>query len=373
MNYCQQCILPDTRPNLILNEDGICNACLTHSKRVKIDWSQRKKQFQDILSYAQKNSHGYDCLIPVSGGKDSTWQVVKCLEYGLNPLAVTWKAPLRTKLGEDNLTNLVNLGVDHIDYQINPKTERKFLYKTLVQYGTPAIPMHMAIFNISLTTAVRYKIPVVIWGENSASEYGGSEKQANDFRMNEEWLQKYGIGQGTTVKDWISEDLTEKELTPYFAPSEEELTNAGVLAIFLGHFFPWDPETSLSVAKAHGFQVRSEGPKTGLYNYADIDDDLISIHHYLKWYKFGFTRLFDNLSLEIRNKRMTRDQAIAIVKKYGEQRPDEDIEKLCAFLDITRDHFFDVIEKFRNLDIWKQKNEKWTIKNYLISDWEWKS
>ena len=113
--------------------------------------------------------------------------------------------------------------------------------------------------------------------------------------MNSKWLNKHGVMHGTTAKDWVDKDLTIKDLTPYFGPNDSELIKSGIKAIFLGYFFEWDPEISLNIAKKNGFSVRDEGPKTGYYNYADIDCDFISIHHYIKWYKFGFTRLFDNL------------------------------------------------------------------------------
>ncbi|MBN2735002.1 MAG: N-acetyl sugar amidotransferase [Methanomicrobiaceae archaeon] len=371
MKYCSRCILPDTRPNLSLDSKGICNACRAHESRPVIDWVKREKAFLNVVENAKKRSEGYDCLIPVSGGKDSTWQVVKCLEYGLTPLAVTWKTPARTEIGAKNLANLISLGVDHIDYQINPKVERKFTYKSLMQYGSSAIPMHMALFNIPLKIAVKFNIPLVIWGENSAFEYGGTEEERTGFRLDSKWLKKYGITHGTTAKDWISPELSRKELTPYFGPSDDEMEKSGVLAVFLGYYFPWDPEITFDAARSHGFQVRKEGPKTGYYDYADIDDDFISIHHWLKWYKFGFTRLFDNLSLEIRNGRITREKAIQIVKEYGEQTPYEDINKFCKFIGITTEQFFSEIEKFRNPDIWVKKDGKWMIKDFIIPEWRW--
>jgi N-acetyl sugar amidotransferase len=310
-------------------------------------------------------------VIPVSGGKDSTWQVVKCLEHGLTPLAVTWKTPARTELGARNLENLVSLGVDHIDYQVNPKVERKFVYQALVRFGSPAVPMHMALFNIPLKIAVRFDIPLVVWGENSAFEYGGRDEERRGFRLDSTWLKTFGVTHGTTAQDWLGSDLTRKELTPYFGPTDEELTEGDVLAVFLGYYFPWDPETSLRVARAHGFQPRAAGPKTGYYNFADIDDDFISIHHWLKWYKFGLTRTHDNLSLEIHHGRLTREQAIQYLRSRGDETPHEDIDKLCAWLGITRAHFFEVVEKFRNRDIWTRRHGRWMIDDFLISDWDW--
>jgi len=369
--YCKNCILPDTRPNLVIEGDGICNACKSSKTKSDIDWQKRDELFRRVVKNAKKCSHGYDCLIPVSGGKDSTWQTVKCLEYGLNPLAVTWKSPVRTKIGQENLDNLISLGVDHIDYQINPKVEKKFLYQSLIRYGTTSIPMHMAIFNIPLKIAVKFNIPLVVWGENSAFEYGGSEDEQKGFILDNRWLKKFGVTHGTTAVDWASEELTEKKMTPYFGPSNRELEQKGVLAVFLGYYFQWDPETSLKISGEHGFKGRVEGPKTGYYDYADIDDDFISIHHYLKWYKFGFTRLWDNLSLEIRNGRMAREEAVKIVKERGDEMPHEDIEKFCEFIGISRKHFNTICEEYRNRDLWFIDDGTWKIKDFLVSDWKW--
>lgn len=371
MKYCVKCVIPDTRPNISFNSEGVCNACQLYASRKEIDWEYRREKFLEVVQNAKLQSKGYDCLIPVSGGKDSTWQVVTCLEYGLNPLTVTWKTPARTEIGIKNLENLIQVGVDHIDYQINSKVEKKFMLEALLRYGSTAIPMHLALFNIPLKIAVKLDIPLVVWGENSAFEYGGGREVSKGFKMDEKWLKKYGVTHGTTAEDWVCDKLSRKELTPYFGPDKEELEKKGILAIFLGYYFPWDPENSLKVAMEHGFQVSQEGPKTGYYNYADIDDDFISIHHYMKWYKFGFTRMFDNLSLEIRNGRMTRDEAIQIIRERGDDTPQADIEKFCQFTEITPEKFFEIIEPFRNRDIWVKKNGRWMIKDFIIPDWKW--
>lgn len=372
MRYCTLCILPDTRPNLTLDEQGVCDGCRASEQKQELDWAGREEAFRKVVENAKANSRGYDCLIPVSGGKDSTWQVIKCLEHGLNPLAVTWRTPARTEVGERNLQNLISLGVDHIDYQINPKVERRFMLKSLERYGSTAVPMHMALFNIPLTIAVRFGIPLVVWGENSAFEYGGSDEETRGFKLDAAWLKKYGVTFSTTAHDWISDELSARDLTPYFGPGDAALEAAGVSAIFLGYYFPWDPEESLRTALANGFEPRAEGPLTGLYDYADIDDRFISIHHHIKWYKFGFTRLFDNLSLEIRNGRMSRDDAVATVAQKGDQTPHEDIELFCEFTDIPRTRFDDIVETFRNHKVWTKRDHTWMIDDFLISDWEWR-
>lgn len=371
MRYCTRCVLPDTRPNLILDHEGICNACRNHESRPAVNWDQRKKEFEKVVREAAHIENGYDCLIPVSGGKDSIWQVVTALQYGLHPLCVTWAPPSRTDIGRINLDSLIALGVDHIDYHISPVVERIFTLKALKKFGNPAIPMHMALFNIPLTIAVRFRIPLVIFGENSAVEYGSDSDYVHSYQISRSWLRTYGVMSGTAASDWISSDLSNKDLTAYFGPDDGELERSGVKAVFLGDFFPWDPENSLKVALRQGFKVREEGPKTGLYNYADIDDNFISIHHWMKWYKFGFTRLFDNLSLEIRNGRMTREEAVALIRKVGDQTPYEDIALFCEFLRITQQDFHTITEKFRNQDVWKLQDGHWFIPDFIISDWKW--
>ena len=371
MKYCRTCITPATRPNIAFDADGVCTGCAGHAEKREIDWAARAKDFGEAVSEANKQSSGYDCLIPVSGGKDSTWQVVRCLEEGLKPLAVSWKPPGRTALGARNLANLISLGVDHIDYQISPAVERKFMVKTLERLGSPAVPMHMAIFSIPLTLAVRFRIPLVVWGENSALEYGGTKEERRGVRLDGAWLKKFGVTHGTTARDWISEELTERELHPYFGPSDAELEAAGVRAVFLGAYFKWDPAETLKVAREHGFRPREAGPKTGFYNYADIDDDFISIHHHLKWPKFGFTRTYDNLSLEIRNGRMTREEAIRKLRERGDETPHADIKTFCQFTGLPRERFDGIVERFRNRDVWVRHNGTWMIEDFLISDWKW--
>jgi N-acetyl sugar amidotransferase len=375
MRWCKQCVLPDTRPNLRLDAEGVCNACRSHATKRDIDWSARAAQLEDVVRLAREHAgpRNYDCLIPVSGGKDSTWQTIRCLELGLRPLAITWKTPARTDIGRRNLENLVSLGVDHIDYQISPKVEARFMVKALERFGSTAIPMHLALFNIPLTIAARLNISLVVYGENSAFEYGAADEAHTGFRLDSTWLRTYGVTHGTTAEDWVDADLTSKDLVAYFGPTAQELDRANVRAVFLGYYMQWDPEESRRVAHAHGFRADTGKPRTGYYDYADIDDEFISLHHWLKWYKFGFTRLFDNLSLEIRNGRMTRDEALRIIRQQGEQRPVSDIEAFCRFAGISQERYAGICERFRNHDVWKRDSAgRWYIPDFLIPDWEWK-
>jgi N-acetyl sugar amidotransferase len=374
VNWCRRCILPDTRPNLRLDADGVCNACNSHETKSTIDWAARGGQLADVAAAAKRRAspHGWDCLIPVSGGKDSTWQTIRCLELGLRPLAVTWKTPARTEIGRHNLDNLISLGVDHIDWQVNPKVEATFMLRAFERFGSTAIPMHLAIFNIPLTIAVRFAIPVVIWGENSAFEYGAADDAHTGFCLDAQWVRTYGVTHGTSAEDWVSEALPARDLASYFGPSEAEIEAAGVRAVFLGYYLSWDPQETGKVACAHGFRAEQGRVRTGYYDFADIDDDFISLHHWMKWYKFGFTRLFDNLSLEIRNGRISRAQAIEIVRKTGDQTPRADIARFCQFAGIEQSRFFAIAEKFRNHGVWKCRPDgSWWIPDFIVPDWQW--
>ncbi|NJB67089.1 N-acetyl sugar amidotransferase [Desulfobaculum xiamenense] len=372
MRWCARCVLPDTRPGIVIGDDGVCNACRTHGLRPEVDWAERARAFGRLCESVRSDGPGYDALIPVSGGKDSHWQVLTCLEHGLKPLCVTWRPPGRTALGQANLDNLVRLGVDHIDFTVNPDVESRFMLAAFRRFGTPGLPMHMAIFGIPLAMALRMSIPLVVWGENSALEYGSPDGLHMGERLTSGWLARHGVMHGTTAEDWIgSEGLSARDLTPYFGPSPDDLEAKGLRAVFLGWYFPWDPEAVRRVASGSGFSASADGARTGFYDYADVDDEFIAVHHWLKWYKFGFTRTFDNLSLEIRNGRMTRGEALAEIARRGDEMPREDIEAASAFMRISPEEFFRIAERFRNPDVWTRHDGRWTIPDFIVPDWEW--
>ena len=371
MRYCPRCVLPDTRPNIRFDDAGNCN-CATSEKKQSIDWTQRMATLRRLAADIRGRAPRYDCIIPVSGGKDSTWQVIKALELGLKPLCITWRTPARNELGRANLENLIGLGVDHLDVSINPKIERAFTLAAYERHGSPAIPMHMAIFAIPVDHALRFNVPMIMWGENSAFEYGGDDHETLGMDLNRAWLLKYGVTNGTTAADWISNALPAREMQIYHWPSDEELRKAGVRAVFLGQYMQWDPVMTYREAAEHGFKAPEGRPKTGYYAFADVDDDfIITIHHWLKWYKFGFTRTWDNLSLEIRNGRMTRNEAIEILRAAGDQTPTEEIDAFCRYVGITSARFFEIADKFRNPKVWTRRDNAWRIEDFLIKDWAW--
>ena len=364
MQYCKKCVLPDTRPNLFILENGVCTACTSHLNRKVKNWKKKKDQFKKLVKSIKKENPFYDCLIPVSGGKDSTWQVIQALKHNLNPLTFTYRPTFRTKIGQKNLDNLRKLGVHHIDFSINEKVEKIFLKKVFKKFGAVALPMHMAMWNISFNLANKFKIPYILWGENSASEYGGSKNDLKIKNLNSNWIKKYGVNFKTTAMDWIDKDLNKQDLAPYIKDNSNKFKKYAK-SIFLGDYFFWDPDKTYMIAKQFGFKNIKDKVKTGIYDYADIDDDLISVHHFLKIYKYGFSRVHDNLSLEIRNGRISRQKAIEIINKIAFKIPNKDIEKFCRFIGIKINTFFKICESFRNKNIWKKKLGKWELINKI--------
>lgn len=369
--YCQNCILPETRPGVRLDAQGICLGCRNAQLKRGIDWAARAAAFRRVVEHAKSRACKYDCVIPISGGKDSYWQVLTCLEYDLHPLCVTYAYPGRTKLGEHNLRSLLELGVDHVEFRTNPKVERVFVEKVFRRKAISGLVNHMAIFSIPIQVAVSHDIPLVIFGENSAFEYGSEDESLSGARLDHRWLRSFGGTDGTTAESWVDDQLTHEKLTPFFIPPEEVLEAKAIKVIFLGYYFPWDPENSFRIASEHGFQARPEGARVGHKNYVNIDDDLIGVHHHPKWHKFGITRSWDTLSMEIRSGRITRQGAIDTLRRRGDETPWEDIRLFCDYIGISQKEYFAVLEGFRNREIWTRRGGKWVIDGFLIPDFPW--
>ena len=372
MRYCQRCILPDTRPGLTIDEEGICSACRGHEdKEHHIDWPARETAFAALVADAKRRSTGYDCIVPVSGGKDSWYQIIKAQEYGLKVLAVTWRTPARTEIGQQNLDSMIRcLGVDHIDYTINPDVERRFMKAAFEKLGATGLPMHMALFAIPIRLALQLRIPLIVWGENAQLEYGGAKDERLATHLDRDWLAKHGCLQSTNAADWVGEEgLTEEDLAAY---ALGEVDDFKLESVFLGSFFKWNSFENARVAAERGFKSDASHLKTGTWDFADIDCRFISLHHFLKWYKFGITRSFDNLSVQIRMGMTTREEAIEIVRQKGWEAPNEDIKAFCAFQGLPEEWFWRVCESFRNPAIWRRDSDVWKIPGFLIEDWSWR-
>jgi N-acetyl sugar amidotransferase len=199
--YCTKCVMPESKPDLKIDEHGVCNACRNFEVRNHIDWEGRRKEFFDIVNRYRGGNSNWDCIVPVSGGKDSTNQVVKVLQLALNPLSVTATTCDITEMGRRNLQAIKELGVDHVEFSPNIRVRRKLNRIGLKEVGDISWPEHVGIFTIPVRAAVQYGVPLVIWGENSQNEYGGPAAAADNPILDRRWLEEFGGLLGLRVSD----------------------------------------------------------------------------------------------------------------------------------------------------------------------------
>lgn len=360
LQYCKKCLFPETKPDLFFNEEGICSACIAASEKFNgIDWDQRAKDFNEIINYYKKpeNEIGYDCIVPVSGGKDSTYQAY-FMKYvcGMNPLCICFETTAVTEVGRENLDNLSKMGIDVIHFKKNYPVYRKMVIEGFRRVGDEMWPNHIGIFTIPVMFAVKFNIPLIVWGENSQQEYGGPNLDSVKSRhLNRRWLEEFGGLLGNRIQDMIGVDgITEKELTPYFYPSDEEIERVGVTGIFLGHYFFWDARKQLEIVKQHGFKSKPDGPAEGTYNdYENIDEKMHGLHDYLKYVKYGFGRATDHAGIDIRNNRITREKGLELVKQYDGKYPHYAVSEFIAYSGLTKQEIDDVIDSYTNPIIFK--------------------
>ncbi|MBI1888693.1 MAG: N-acetyl sugar amidotransferase [Candidatus Spechtbacteria bacterium] len=348
--YCKKCVMPNTKPDLFFDEGGVCDACRSAELKDTIDWTAREKEFLELVdAHRGKNGANYDCVIPVSGGKDSHYQAYIARKYGLNPLLVNFEATKRNALGQKNLENIRQFG-DLLEFKKNPSVYKKMCLEGFRRVGDHEWPNHLGIFTIPIRVAVQFGIPLVIWGENSQLEYGGPKAARMKGVLDRRWLEEFGGLLGLRVEDMIGvSGIMREDLVSYFYPTDRELEEVGLKGIFLGYYFKWDAREQVELMKQYGFSVKEDGPVEGTYtNYENLDDSLVSIHDYLKYVKFGFCRATDHACLDIRNARMTRGEAIELVKKYDGRLYRHVVEDFVKFFEITKEEFFRIVDSFTN-------------------------
>ena len=369
LTYCTRCVLPDSKPDLLLDDDGICNACRAYEFRTEIDWNSRYKELLNLLDqYKSKSQDNWDCIVPVSGGKDSTYQVLKVLELGLTPLCVTSTTCDLSQIGRKNIENIKQLGVDYVEVSPNPLIRAKLNRAGLEIVGDISWPEHVGIFTIPVRAAVQFKVPLIIWGENSQNEYGGPAASQDNKFLTRRWLEEFGGLLGMRVSDLIGQqEISKKDLFNYTYPSDEELAKVGVTGIFLGYYLPWDGLTNYLLAQANGFTTYSKIVEGSVVNYENLDNYQTGIHDYFKFLKFGFGRASDIASLHIRRDRLLRSQAIELVKNLEGKFPWEylgkNIEDILKPLGLDIAEFIEIADKFTNKRIFRLQADGSLIKD----------
>jgi N-acetyl sugar amidotransferase len=359
LKYCVRCVMPSTKPDLHLDEAGVCNACRSFENRTQVDWAARKKELFSILEKYKGAEGNWDCIVPVSGGKDSTYQVIRMLQLGLNPLCVTSSTCDLSPIGRKNIENLKHLGVDHMEFSPDPLIRARLNRIGLTEVGDIAWPEHVGIFTVPVRAAVQFNVPLIVWGENSQNEYGGPAAASENNVLTRRWLEEFGGLLGMRVSD-LSETygIAPRKLLPYQYPTDEQLKRVGVTGLFLGHYLPWDGLANVLISQAHGFGSFEGAVEGSMVNYENLDNHQHGIHDYFKFLKFGFSRTTDIACLHVRRDRITRQDAIEIVKARDGKFPwsylGKPLEEILAPLDMSIDEFIKVCDRFTNKKIFKR-------------------
>ena len=376
MRYCQRCCYPENaQPSIIFDDQGVCSGCRVVESRPSIDWAERERWLRELLAEykakAKAARNPYDCLIPVSGGKDSHYQAyLMKIRYGMNPLFVTYNHLYNTKVGLRNLENMFRkFSCDLIRFSSNPDSARKISRYMLEKIGDVTWHYHAGIMTFPIQIAVKYKIPLMIWGEEGFSELTGMFNQDDMVEFTKKKRQEHDM-RGFEPEDLLNQadsPFELRDLAPFFYPSDEEIEQTGLRGIYLSNYISWNAKAQCEqMIREYDFETARERDRT--FNVYDKLDDVHAngVHDYLKYLKFGYGRATDDASTEIRHGRITREQGIDFVMKHDPKRP-RDLDLLLDFLDISEEKFEGLVEHLRDERIWGRDaaTGKWKPKDSI--------
>jgi N-acetyl sugar amidotransferase len=365
MKYCKKCLQPDTRPGTKFDKNGICPACIYFESLQHVDWNERKAELHEIISFGKRNNHsGYDCIIGVSGGKDSTRQAIFVKEVlGMNPLLVCLSYPPEqvTQRGVENISNLIKLGFDCISINPAPQTWRALMKKSFLQYVNWCRSTEIALFSSVPRLAIAYQIPLIWWGENSALQLGDLGVMGKTGSDGNRLKHMNTLG-GGDISWLLSREIKKNDILQYCYPSDREMENANLRIVFLGYFWKdWSLLDNGIFSALRGLDVREESPND-IGDYAGVtslDEDWVTFNQMIKYLKYGFGRITDYANEDIRLKRITREQGIELVKKYDGKCSPKYIQSFCDYIGISVEEFWRIVDEGVNKNLFKKEGDQW--------------
>ena len=376
MEYCARCVYPaNARPAIIFDEEGICSGCRYHESRQRIDWHGREQVLREMLEMykrtAREQGLPYDCIIPVSGGKDSHYQThLMKVVYGMNPLLVTFNHTFNTELGIRNLTNLVaKLGCDLVRVTANPQSVRKVVRYMAQKVGDITWHYHAGIRTVPFQVAVQQRIPLIVWGEHGFAELTGMFT-LDDMVEFTKWTRQEHDMRGYEADELITPEsgITNADIAPYRYPTDEQIEEIGVRGIYLSNFLYWNAkEQAELMIEQYGFEPSRSGRERTFVLYTKTDDHANDVHDYMKYVKFGYGRATDDASMEVRHGRMTRDQAIDLVTRYDSVRP-ATLSTYFEFLGVSEAEFHGWIDTMRDTAIWERGEDGRWLANDSVAN-----
>ncbi len=369
MKYCKKCLIPDTRPNIVFNDDGVCSPCLMAEKRKKIDWNEREKELEKLCSKyrRERGDNKYDCIIAVSGGKDSYFQVDTLKnKFNMNPLLVSVDNFSWTETGRKNFTNIREIfNCDCISLNLNPSVAKKMFRKALEKYGTPTYYWDRAVYTYPIKMAINFNLPLIFYGENVNYEYGGFQVEETPSAKNQ---YENDVAKTININIWTFDNDIQKEHLNWLSyPSVKEMEEAKVNPIYLSYYTGWSGYRNMKVAKKFGFKDlidTKEWIREGyVEQYDQIDAIGYLVHCWMKYPKFGHARSTDVVSIWIRENRINREEGIMLIEKNDYKLDPKVKTDFCEFVGYTEKEFDSIINKWYNVNLFKKnRNGEWEPK-----------
>lgn len=383
--FCKKCVMSNQRPastpefkhtikskkvTLHIDEEGICDACrVAEQKEKAIDWQDREEQLLRLLDKYRRNDGQYDCIVPGSGGKDSGFQAhVLKYKYGMHPLTVTWPPILYTEYGYQNFKNWIDIGgFDNLSFNRNGRVMKLLTKLSIENLFHPFQTFILGQKNLAPKLALKYGIPLIFYGENEV-EYGNpiaenqsSLRSKSYFSMKD--LDEIYLG-GVTVKELIEKhDLDYNDITPFLPPPLDELEKTNLEVHYLGYYLKWTPQEAYYYSVENtGFKARPFRTQGTYSKYNSIDDKIDDLHYYTTFIKFGIGRATYDASQEIRNNHITREEGIALVKRFDGEFPDKYFNEVMEYIGMEPDHFMKLCDKFRSPHLWKKEQGEWMLR-----------
>ena len=367
MKRCKKCLMANTKPGLILDDQGICQACRHYAMRASRDYNQRFEDLRTLTGKFKRTDGYYDCLMAVSSGKDSHFQVYVMKELlGMNPLLVSASDPFtKTKAGQHNLNNITeSFGCDMIVLNLNPALVRKMVRIAFEELGSPTWPIDRAIYTFPIRMAINMKIPLVIYGENVSYEYGGVLQQetysAKDQINND-------VAKKVDFSLWTEHGISQREMNMLFYPSAEEIAAAELEPIYLSYFIPWDGYRNYQIAKQYGFRdLTHEWHREGyIEDYDQIDSIAYLMNVWMKYPKFGFARVTDVVGYWIRSGKISREQGASLIKAHDHKLDQRVLDDFLKFTGYSDKELWDRVEKFWNRNLFSKESGTWVPKSVI--------
>ncbi|MGY0399597.1 MAG: N-acetyl sugar amidotransferase [Ostreibacterium sp.] len=357
MRFCTKCVMPSTRPGISFDDHGVCSACQAYEHRSSVDWKQRKKEFELLCDkYRGMNGeNGYDCMIAVSGGKDSHFQVYFMKEImGMNPLLVSAEDNFpMTEAGKHNLKNISEaFGCDLITMKPNIRAQKKIMKYTFEKYGKPTYFVDRYIYTYPLHMTVKFNTPLLIYGENVSWEYGGADAEETYSAKNQI---TNGVGSGIDVEEIIAATgVSAKDLGFFEPPSQEEMDKLDPM--YMSYFVQWNSFRNYEVAKKFGFHdLTHEWNRTHhVEQFDQVDSPAYLVHSWMKYPKFGHASATDYSARMVRYGILTREEAVELVKKHDHNLDPRCIREFCAFMGYSEKEFWGIIDGLYNQELFQR-------------------